>query len=120
MTMKIERILVLVKQVRESSAPDALWILNPADACAVETALRLKETGGARVTVLTMGREKAEDMLRELIARGVDEACLVTDPAYAGSDTLATARVLHAAANRLGPFDLILTGRRAEIGRAHV
>ena len=114
--MKIERILVLVKQVRESSAPDALWILNPADACAVETALRLKETSGARVTVLTMGREKAEDMLRELIARGVDEACLVTDPAYAGSDTLATARVLHAAANRLGPFDLILTGRRAVDG----
>ena len=116
MTMKIERILVLVKQVRESSAPDALWILNPADACAVETALQLKETSGARVTVLTMGREKAEDMLRELIARGVDEACLVTDPAYAGSDTLATARVLHAAANRLGPFDLILTGRRAVDG----
>lgn len=114
--MKIERILVLVKQVRESSAPDALWILNPADACAVETALRLKEACGARVTALTMGREKAEDMLRELIARGVDEACLATDPAYAGSDTLATARVLQAAANRLGSFDLILTGRRAVDG----
>ncbi len=114
--MKIERILVLVKQVRESSAPDALWILNPADACAVETALRLKETSGARVTALTMGREKAEDMLRELIARGVDEACLATDPAYAGSDTLATARVLQAAADRLEPFDLILTGRRAVDG----
>ena len=114
--MKIERILVLVKQVRESSASDALWILNQADACAVETALRLKETCGARVTVLTMGREKAEDMLRELIARGADEAYLVTDPVFAGSDTLATARVLHAAANRLGPFDMILTGRRAVDG----
>lgn len=116
MTMKIERILVLVKQVRESSAPDALWILNPADACAVEMALRLKEQSGAHVTVLTMGREKAEDMLRELIARGVDEACLMTDAAYAGSDTLATARTLHAAVKRLGPFDLILTGRRAVDG----
>lgn len=109
-------ILVCVKQVRESAAPDALWILNPADACAVETALRLKQAQGGRVTVLTMGREKAEDMLRELIARGVDAACLITDPLYAGSDTLATARVLCAAVRKMGPFDLVLTGRRAVDG----
>lgn len=109
-------ILVCVKQVRESAAPDALWILNPADACAVELALRLRKEQGGQVTVLTMGRERAEDMLRELIARGVDKACLITDARYAGSDTLATARVLHAAVKREGPYDLILTGRRAVDG----
>ena len=109
-------ILVCVKQVRESSQPGALWILNPADACAVEMALCLRQAQGGTVTVLTMGRESAEDMLRELIARGVDRACLITDALYAGSDTLATAKVLRAAVQTTGPYDLILTGRRAVDG----
>ena len=68
------------------------------------------------VTVLTLGPELAEDVLREAIAwgldRGVDtDGVLITDPAFAGSDTLATARTISAALNVVGPFDLLLTGK---------
>src|SRR5437588_782651 len=73
---------------------------------------------GASVTVVTLGPPSAEDVLREGIAwgleRGVEtDGVLVTDPAFAGSDTLATARALAAALYWAGPFDLILTGRNS-------
>jgi electron transfer flavoprotein alpha subunit len=71
-----------------------------------------------RVTVITLGPPSAEDVLREAIAwglaRGVEiRGVLVSDPAFAGSDTLATAIALAAAINQLGPFDLVLTGRNS-------
>ncbi len=84
---------------------------NVADEAALEAALQLKENGS--VTVLTMGPGKLEDSMRELLARGADEAVLVSDPAFAGSDTLATARVLAEAVKKLGGCDLLLWGRRA-------
>ena len=70
------------------------------------------------VTVVTLGPPAAEDVLREAIAwgseRGVDvDGILVSDPAFAGSDTLATARALAAALRLTGPFDLVLTGRNS-------
>src|SRR5689334_3928317 len=76
------------------------------------------EHSGSRVTVFTLGPPSAEDVLREAIAwgeeRGVDiDGALVTDPAFAGSDTLATARALAAALTREGPFDLVLVGRNS-------
>jgi electron transfer flavoprotein alpha subunit len=61
-------------------------------------------------TVLTLGPPAAEDVLREAIAWGASAGVLITDPAFAGSDTLATARALAAAVSKLGPFDLVLTG----------
>ena len=108
-------ILVCVKQVRESAEVGASWILNPSDGCALEAALSLRGAEGC-VTVLAMGRPQTEAMLRELLARGADRAVFVTDPAYAGSDTLATARVLAQAARHTGPYDCIFTGRRAVDG----
>ncbi|HEX4819843.1 MAG TPA: FAD-binding protein, partial [Acidimicrobiales bacterium] len=69
-------------------------------------------TGGTS-TVFTLGPPSAEDSLREAIAWGVDDGVLVTDPAFAGSDTLATARALAAALAREGPFDLVLVGRNS-------
>lgn len=120
-------ILCLIKQV-----PDSLevhmgsdltlqrdfiaQILNHADESAVELALRLRDAHGGKVTALTMGPAKAEGTLRELISRGVDDAVLLTDKAFAGADTLATARALAATAQALGPFDLLLFGRRAADG----
>ena len=120
-------ILCLVKQV-----PDSLevhlgsdltlqrdfiaQVLNHADESAVELAIRLRDSHGGRVTAMTMGPKRAEGMLRELISCGVDEAVLLTDRAFAGADTLATARALTAAAKTLGPFDLLLFGRRAADG----
>lgn len=91
-------------------------VLNHADESAVELALRLRDAHGGRVTALTMGPARAEGTLRELLSRGVDEAVLLTDKAFAGADTLATARTLAAAARALGPFDLLLFGRRAADG----
>ena len=61
-------------------------------------------------TVFTLGPPAAEDVLREAIACGASAGVLITDPAFAGSDTLATARALAAAVSKLGPFDLVLTG----------
>ena len=84
---------------------------NLADETALEAALRLRDSTGA-VTVLTMGPKKLEAPLQELFARGADRAVLLSDPQMAGADTLATANALAAAAVHLGPFDLILCGRR--------
>jgi electron transfer flavoprotein alpha subunit len=75
-----------------------------------------RATPASSVTVVTLGPPSAEDALREAIAwgleRGVEiEGVLVSDPAFAGSDTLATARALAAALRLTGPFDLVLTGR---------
>jgi electron transfer flavoprotein alpha subunit len=71
---------------------------------------------GSSVTVVTLGPPSAEDVLREAIAWGLDrdvdiDGVLVTDPAFAGSDTIATARALASVLRREGPFDLVLGGR---------
>jgi electron transfer flavoprotein alpha subunit len=71
-----------------------------------------RETDGSCV-VISLGPPTAEDVLREAVAWGADEAVLVCDAAMAGSDTLATARALATAVERLGPFDLVLVGRNS-------
>lgn len=85
---------------------------NIADESALEAALRLKDGDGI-VTVLTMGPAKLEAPLKELLARGADRVVLITDRRMAGADTRATAAALKAAAEKTGPYDLILCGRRA-------
>ena len=91
-------------------------ILNPFDAYAVEEALRLRERTGGTVKAFSMGIPAAADMLRRVLALGVDDALLLTDRAFAGSDTLATARVLAVAIASDGMPDLILCGRMATDG----
>lgn len=88
-------------------------IANPEDKYAVEMALGIREKHGGTITVLSMGPETAKDTLKEALAMGADEALLVSDPALAGSDLGATARVLAAAIESLGTPDLILCGRRS-------
>jgi electron transfer flavoprotein alpha subunit len=124
------RIAVLVKQIpkfeeMELGADGRLrrdgieLELNPYCRRAVSEAVELASTrAGSRVTVITLGPLTADDALREAIAwgsaRAVDiDGVLVTDPAFAGSDTLATATALAAALEREGPFDLVLTGRNS-------
>lgn len=92
--------------VRESSE----GMINPADLNAIEEAMILKEQTGGEVVVFTMGPPDAEKALREAMAHGCDESCLITDRAVAGGDTVATARVLAAAIKKYGEFDLILGG----------
>jgi electron transfer flavoprotein beta subunit len=87
--------------------------LNPFDANAVEEALRLKEAAGAGdVVVVSMGPAKAQDALRKALAMGADRAVLVSDDSAAGSDLVATSRVLAAALEREQP-DLVLFGQYA-------
>lgn len=87
-------------------------IINPDDKAAIEAALQLKESCGAYVTVITMGPPQAEKALREALAMGADEAHLITDRAFGGSDTLATSTIIAAAIKKLG-CDLVLCGRQA-------
>ncbi|MFC1467620.1 electron transfer flavoprotein subunit beta/FixA family protein [Verrucomicrobiota bacterium] len=88
-------------------------VLNPFDENALELALHLKDTQGAKVTVITMGPPQAEEMLRRTLALGADDAVLVSDPKLGGSDTWATSLALAATIKKLGPVDLVLFGKQA-------
>jgi len=88
-------------------------IINPFDTYAIEEALLWREKFGGRVTVVSMGPPQAEDALREAIAMGADEAILLSDRAFAGADTLATAYTLAAAIRQIGDYDLVICGRQA-------
>lgn len=85
-------------------------MMNPSDLNAVEMALELKEQTQGHVTVFTMAPPDGEKSLREALAMGCDEACLITDRCMAGGDTIATAKVLARAVKEFGTFDLILGG----------
>jgi electron transfer flavoprotein beta subunit len=90
-------------------------IVNPYDLFALEEALRLKDQYGGRVTVLTMGPPMAEAALRKAISYGADDAVLVTDRAFAGSDTLATSCALASAIQQINKdmtVDLVFTGKQ--------
>jgi len=119
------KIVVMIKQVPDTTEVrlDARTgtliregvpcIINPEDKNALEEALVLKAQFGAKVIVLSMGPPQAEDALREALAMGADEAILLTDRAFAGADTWATATTLGMAVRKIGDFDLVLAGRQA-------
>ena len=88
-------------------------IVNPFDMYAIEEGVRLKEKFGGSVTVVTMGPPQAEEALREAISLGADEAVLVSDRAFAGSDTWATSYTLSRAIQKIGKFDIIICGKQA-------
>lgn len=91
-------------------------IINPFDVYAIEEGVRLKERFSGKVTVLTMGPPQADAALREAISLGADEGILVSDRAFAGSDTWATSYTLAGAIKKIGQFDLILCGKQASDG----
>ena len=91
-------------------------IVNPLDLYAIEAALRLREARGGEVIALSMGPPTAAKALREALAMGVDSAVLLSDKAFAGSDTWATSYTLAAAIRRLAPYDLVVCGERATDG----
>ncbi|RCK81158.1 MAG: Electron transfer flavoprotein, beta subunit [Candidatus Ozemobacter sibiricus] len=122
------KILIPIKQVPETNAVrmdeatgtmiregvDA--IINPLDLYALELGLRLRERAGGEVVALTMGPPRAIEALREAVAMGADHAVLLSDKAFAGSDTWATSLALAAAIRKLAPYDLIICGERATDG----
>jgi electron transfer flavoprotein beta subunit len=114
--------IALVKHVPDtaqlSSAMDGLKlisegprIINPWDEYAVEECLKLKEAHGGQVTCLSMGPPEAAEALKQGLAMGADQAVLLSDPAFGGGDSLATARVLAAGISKLDEWDIVIAGR---------
>ncbi|MFV0440439.1 MAG: electron transfer flavoprotein subunit beta [Lachnospirales bacterium] len=87
-------------------------IINPDDKAALEAALKIKDKDGSHVTAITMGPQQADVALREALAMGVDEAILLSDRVFGGSDTWATSSALAGAIKKLD-YDLIIAGRQA-------
>ncbi|MBX4264834.1 electron transfer flavoprotein subunit beta/FixA family protein [Clostridium estertheticum] len=121
-------ILVCVKQVPDtteikmdpktntmdrSSAPT---IINPFDAHAVEEAVKIKKEFGGKVSIISMGPPKAEEVIKKCIEMGADEGYLLTDRAFAGSDTLSTSYILAMGIKKvieIERIDLLLCGKQA-------
>jgi len=91
-------------------------IINPFDTYAVEEGLRIKDKTAGKVTVLSMGIPSVADMLKETIAVGVDDTVLLSDRAFAGADSLATAYALSMGIKKIGQYDLIICGKQATDG----
>jgi len=118
-------IVVCTKQVPDSAATlkvdeqsnvswgDAALIINPWDEYAIEESIRLKEKFGGKVTVLSLGPEQAKEALKQAVAMGCDEAFLISDAAFEGSDALAITHVLAQAIKQLGDVDLVAFGKQA-------
>ncbi len=118
-------VVVLLKQVPDTETKikigadgkaidtsEIKWIINPYDEYALEAALRLQDSVGAKVTILSMGPERTVESIRTALAMGADQGVLVDDPAAESGDALGKAKVLAAALMNLD-FDLIFCGHRA-------
>ncbi|HYQ56276.1 MAG TPA: electron transfer flavoprotein subunit beta/FixA family protein [Draconibacterium sp.] len=126
--MKAYNIIVLAKQVPDTRnvGKDAMKadgtinravlpaIFNPEDLNALEQALRIKDQfPESKINILTMGPGRAADIIREGLFRGADGGILLTDRAFAGSDTLATSYAIGQALKKMGKIDMIIAGRQA-------
>lgn len=124
---KVTKIVVLAKQVpdtrnvgKDAMTPEGTVnraalaaIFNPEDLNALEMALQMKERkAGAEVYVLTMGPQRAADVIRESMWRGADGGYLLSGKEFAGSDTLATSYALSCALRKINP-DIVVAGRQA-------
>jgi len=120
------KIVVLIKQVPDTTDvridPETNTlvregvpsIVNPFDMYAIEEGLRIREAAGeGTVTIMSMGPPQVETALREAIALGADDAVLLSDRAFAGSDTWSTSYTLAAGIRKLGVPDVILCGKQA-------
>ena len=88
-------------------------VINPYDLHALEQGIRLRETYGGKVTAISMGPSSVKEVLKEAIAVGADSAILLSDPGFAGSDTLATSFTLSRAIKKIPDVDLVLCGKQA-------
>ena len=118
-------IVVLIKQVPEIALikvdeaanevvlPQGPGTVNPFDEYAVEEGLRLKEKHGGKVIVMSVGTDRTESALRNCLALGVDEAYLLVDDVFVGSDQQALGKILAAGVKKLEAYDLVLAGKQA-------
>ena len=126
-------ILVCVKRVPDTSEneievnrdgtdierDDLVYSVNEWDNYAVEEAIQIRDKVGGSITVVTVGDEEDEEVVRREMAMGADEGVLLSDGAFNGSDGKGIAAVLKAAVEK-GKYDLILTGAQADDGAAQV
>ena len=88
-------------------------VINPFDYHAIEAALTLKDELNGKVIAVTMGPPQAEEAIREAMSMGVDEGVVVSDRAFAGSDTLATTYTLFKAIEKIGDVQAVFCGKQA-------
>lgn len=88
------------------------YVMNPYDEFAVEEALRIKEKFGGTVTIVSMGPQRATEAIRTALAMGADKGVHLSDAAFEGADSYATAKALAAAIKNL-PFQILLAGKQA-------
>jgi len=98
---------------------DLVYSINEPDNYAVEEALQLVARTGGKVTVVTVGGEDDEEILRREMAMGANHGVLISDEAFNGSDSRGISTILKAFVQR-GKYDLILTGVQAEDGGAQI
>jgi len=123
-------IIVCVKQVLDPEIPPAKFKIDPEakqvippagvppvisvyDERAVEAACRLKDKNKGKITVISMGSEKAADVIKHAISMGADDGFVLCDPAFDNLDSFGTAHVLSKAIQKIGAYDLVLCGRQA-------
>jgi len=118
-------VVVLVKQVPEIALikvdesagkvvmPEGPGIVNPLDEYAIEEGLRIKEKTGGKCMVMSVGSDKTESGLRNCLALGVDEAYLLSDDLFEGSDQQAIGRILAAGLKKIGDVNLVLAGKQS-------
>lgn len=127
------KIVVCIKQVPDTEA-EVKWdlqkgtlkredmdaVTNPFDEFALEEALLTKEKYDAEIVAISMGPEKAADVLRNALALGVNQVYHISDPALAGSDTLGTSYALAKAIEKIGDADIVLCGKQATDGNTGI
>jgi electron transfer flavoprotein beta subunit len=102
---------IRIKQDSRQPVLDGLPVLfGDFDKCALEESVRIKDSRAGKVTVVAAGSAKLKDTIKEALAIGADEAIILTDVAFQGSDTMGSARLLAKAVERIGEYDLILLG----------
>ena len=123
-------IIVCMKQVLDPEAPTSAFkidpeakraippkgtppVLNPFDENALEAALKIKDTQGAVITVISMGQNLARPVVKKSLAAGADELILLEDDTFEDLDSYSTAYTLAGAIKKMGKYDLILCGRQA-------
>ena len=132
------KIIVCVKQVMDPETPVSAFridpdgkrvipapgippVVNGFDENAVEAALRIKDSGGAEITIVSLGSNFVMDVMKKPLSMGADQLVLLQDPLVEDPDPFATAYALAEAIKKLGEFDLILCGRQAsDWDNAHV
>lgn len=124
------KILVFVKQIPDPDIPPVNFRVDPQtntvipppgsspavstyDELAVEAALRLRDDQGGDITVVSLCNDPLMNVVKKPLAMGANDLILLQDPAFDGGDAFTTARVLAAAANKIGDYDVILSGRQA-------